>query len=89
MQYTHTDIASHFARIRPNTILYAGGLIKDRLDKHHVFWAYFLNPMATVVSTFQRAIYHKAEPLDLLAIDPLPVQTRDVETVAAARVGGR
>lgn len=40
-----------------NPILYAAGLVKTELDKHSAYWAYFLNPMATVVSTFQRAIY--------------------------------
>ena len=57
---------SHFVEIAmqvwfwANPILYAAGLVKDELDKHGVFWAYFLNPMATVVSTFQRAIYEQA-----------------------------
>jgi ABC-2 type transport system permease protein len=40
-----------------NPILYPAGFVKDELDKHDAYWAYFLNPMATVVSTFQRAIY--------------------------------
>lgn len=40
-----------------NPILYAAGLVKTELDKHSAYWAYFLNPMATVVSTFQRAVY--------------------------------
>lgn len=57
---------SHFVEIAmqvwfwANPILYAAGLIKGKLDEHGVFWLYFLNPMATVVSTFQRAIYEKA-----------------------------
>jgi ABC-2 type transport system permease protein len=57
---------SHFVEIAmlvwfwANPILYAAGLVKAQLDKHDAYWAYFLNPMATVVSTFQRAIY--AEP---------------------------
>jgi len=54
---------SHFVEIAmlvwfwANPILYAAGLVKTQLDKHGIFWAYFLNPMATVVSTVQRAIY--------------------------------
>jgi ABC-2 type transport system permease protein len=54
---------SHFVEIAmlvwfwANPILYSAGLIKEKLDQHGVFWAYFLNPMATVVSTFQRAVY--------------------------------
>lgn len=54
---------SHFVEIAMlvwfwlNPILYQAHLVKDRLDEYGLFWAYFLNPMATVVSTFQRAIY--------------------------------
>lgn len=54
---------SHFVEIAmlvwfwANPILYAAGLVKTKLDAHGVFWLYFLNPMATVVSTVQRAIY--------------------------------
>jgi ABC-2 type transport system permease protein len=54
---------SHFVEIAmlvwfwANPILYPAGFVKKQLDKHHAYWAYFLNPMATVVSTFQRAIY--------------------------------
>lgn len=43
-----------------NPILYPAGLVKDFLERNGLsewFWAYFLNPMATVVSTFQRAVY--------------------------------
>ncbi len=43
-----------------NPILYASGLVKSLLDPHHLFWAYFLNPMATVVTCFQRAVYNVA-----------------------------
>ncbi|MDP9100980.1 MAG: ABC transporter permease [Actinomycetota bacterium] len=43
-----------------NPILYASGFVKTKLDHHHLFWAYFLNPMATVVTCFQRAIYNIA-----------------------------
>jgi ABC-2 type transport system permease protein len=50
-----------------NPILYAAGLVKGKLDAHGVFWVYFLNPMATVVSTFQRAIYEKAYYFDPVA----------------------
>jgi ABC-2 type transport system permease protein len=42
-----------------NPILYTSTLVKDKLDQYHLFWAYFLNPMATVVTTFQRAIFVK------------------------------
>ena len=61
---------SHFVEIAmqvwfwANPILYAAGLVKEKLDEHGAFWAYFLNPMATVVSTFQRAIYEKAYYFD-------------------------
>jgi ABC-2 type transport system permease protein len=54
---------SHFVEIAmlvwfwANPILYPAGFVKSELDKHDAYWAYFLNPMATVVSTFQRAIY--------------------------------
>jgi ABC-2 type transport system permease protein len=43
-----------------NPILYPAGLVKEALARNGLteyFWLYFLNPMATVVSTFQRAIY--------------------------------
>ena len=64
---------SHFVEIAmlvwfwANPILYAAGLVKTKLDAHGVFWLYFLNPMATVVSTFQRAIYEKAYYFDPVA----------------------
>jgi ABC-2 type transport system permease protein len=54
---------SHFVEIAmlvwfwANPILYPAGQVKALLDDHSAYWAYFLNPMATVVSTFQRAIY--------------------------------
>jgi ABC-2 type transport system permease protein len=54
---------SHFVEIAllvwfwANPILYAAGVVRGPLLKHGVYWAYFLNPMATVVSCFQRAIY--------------------------------
>jgi ABC-2 type transport system permease protein len=53
---------SHFVEIAMlvwfwgNPILYAAGLVKNALGG--AYWAYFLNPMATVVTTFQRAIYN-------------------------------
>ena len=56
---------SHFVEIAmliwfwANPILYPAGYAKRELDKYHAFWAYFLNPMATVVTTFQRAIYNQ------------------------------
>jgi ABC-2 type transport system permease protein len=40
-----------------NPIIYGTYLVRDRLAPHGVFWVYFLNPMAGVVSTFQRALY--------------------------------
>ncbi len=43
-----------------NPILYTSGLVKPHLAPHHLFWAYFLNPMATVVTCFQRAVYNVA-----------------------------
>jgi len=54
---------SHFVEISMliwfwlNPILYPAYLVKDKLDQYDAFWAYFLNPVATVVTTFQRAIY--------------------------------
>ncbi len=39
-----------------NPMVYAFGLIQDKL--HEWTWVYLLNPMAVVVITFQRAIYH-------------------------------
>ena len=38
-----------------NPILYQSSLVKAHLGSW--FWLYFLNPMATVVSTFQRAVF--------------------------------
>ncbi|MGB8650604.1 MAG: ABC transporter permease, partial [Mycobacteriales bacterium] len=38
-----------------NPIVYPAILVRQQL--HSWFWVYFLNPMATVVSTFQRAIF--------------------------------
>ncbi len=64
---------SHFVEIAMliwfwlNPILYPAGLVKTALDRHglsDVFWLYFLNPMATVVSTFQRAIYQTPTYVD-------------------------
>lgn len=56
---------SHFVEISMlvwlwlNPIVYPAGYAKTALDRYDAFWAYFLNPMATVVSTFQRAIYNE------------------------------
>jgi ABC-2 type transport system permease protein len=56
---------SHFVEISMliwfwlNPILYPAYLVKSRLDEYDAFWAYFLNPIATVVTTFQRAIYQE------------------------------
>lgn len=48
-----------------NPILYPTYLVRARLDPHGLFWAYFLNPMAAVVATCQRAIYrHPAVPVN-------------------------
>lgn len=40
-----------------NPVLYTSQLVKQHL--HSLYWLYFLNPMATVVTTFQRAIFVK------------------------------
>lgn len=59
---------SHFVEISMliwfwlNPILYPAGFVKERMGE--LFWLYFLNPMATVVSTFQRAIYQDSDYLD-------------------------
>ena len=45
-----------------NPILYPAGFVKERMGE--LFWLYFLNPMATVVSTFQRAVYQDSHYLD-------------------------
>lgn len=64
---------SHFVEIAMlvwfwlNPILYPAGLVKTALERFgaaDLFWLYFLNPMATVVSTFQRAIYQTPTYLD-------------------------
>ena len=65
---------SHFVEIAMlvwfwlNPILYQAHLVKDRLDPHGLFWAYFLNPMATVVSTFQRAVYQTPTYVDATGV---------------------
>ncbi len=52
---------SHFVEIFmlvwfwTNPILYRAGIIKEQLGDY--YWVYFLNPVATIVSTVQRAIY--------------------------------
>ena len=52
---------SHFVEIFmlvwfwTNPILYRAGIIKEQLGDY--YWVYFLNPVATIVATFQRAIY--------------------------------
>ncbi len=41
-----------------NPVVYTCNLVRDKLGPHHLFTAYFvLNPMATVIATFQRALY--------------------------------
>lgn len=50
-----------------NPILYPAGFVKDFLARNgwqDWFWVYFLNPMATVVTTFQRAVYQTHTYLD-------------------------
>jgi len=60
---------SHFVEVAMlvwfwgNPILYSAGLVRDKLGD--AYWAYFLNPMATVVTTFQRAIYNEPYYTDL------------------------
>lgn len=42
-----------------NPVLYTIGLVTEALEERGLpTWPYFLNPMATVVSTFQRAVYN-------------------------------
>ena len=57
---------SHFVEIAMliwfwlNPILYPTRLVKSALERFgllDLFWLYFLNPMATVVTTMQRAVY--------------------------------
>ncbi|MDP9434499.1 MAG: ABC transporter permease [Actinomycetota bacterium] len=61
---------SHFVEIAmlvwfwANPILYAANLVRDELGG--LFWLYFLNPMATVVSTVQRAVYQQPYYTDAL-----------------------
>jgi ABC-2 type transport system permease protein len=43
-----------------NPIVYSAGLIKGHLGPHGLYWLYWLNPMATVCATMQRAIYKHA-----------------------------
>ena len=45
-----------------NPVLYQSTLVKGHLQG--LFWLYFLNPMATVVTTFQRAIFVKDTYVD-------------------------
>src|SRR5712691_3902429 len=40
-----------------NPIVYSVGLVRDHLAAHGVYWAYYLNPMAGVVTAMQRALY--------------------------------
>jgi ABC-2 type transport system permease protein len=40
-----------------NPVIYGMYLVRARLVPRGVYWAYFLNPMAGVISAFQRAIY--------------------------------
>ena len=45
-----------------NPIIYGPGLVKDHL--HQWFWLYFLNPMAGVVTAFQRGLYQETHYTD-------------------------
>ena len=40
-----------------NPIVYSVALVQQELNRHHLLWAYFLNPMAGVVTAMQRALY--------------------------------
>lgn len=40
-----------------NPIVYSVSLVRSALEPHGLFWAYFLNPMAGVVTAMQRALY--------------------------------
>jgi ABC-2 type transport system permease protein len=40
-----------------NPIVYSVSLVRHELEPHGLFWAYFLNPMAGVVTAMQRALY--------------------------------
>jgi ABC-2 type transport system permease protein len=44
-----------------NPIIYGTFLVRQRLAPHGVFWMYFLNPIAGVIATFQRAIYRTSD----------------------------
>jgi ABC-2 type transport system permease protein len=45
-----------------NPVVYAAGLIRDRV--HEWFWVYMINPMAPVIGASQRAIYVKSHYVD-------------------------
>lgn len=51
-----------------NPVVYPVTLVQRQLG--HFYWAYFLNPMATVVTTFQRAIFVKDGYLDTNSHQP-------------------
>jgi ABC-2 type transport system permease protein len=40
-----------------NPIVYSVSLVRNVLEPHGLFWSYFLNPMAGVVTAMQRALY--------------------------------
>ena len=46
-----------------NPIVYSVSLVRAALEPHGLFWAYFLNPMAGVVTAMQRALYARNPPL--------------------------
>ncbi len=61
---------SHFVEVAllvwfwANPILYAAYQVRDQLAPRGLLWAYFLNPMAGVVSTLQRAVYQTPTYVD-------------------------
>lgn len=40
-----------------NPIVYSVSLVRGSLEPHGLYWAYFLNPMAGIVTSMQRALY--------------------------------
>ncbi len=45
-------------------IVYPYRLIGDTLARHHLTWAFFVNPMTSIIITFQRALYAKVSPVN-------------------------
>jgi ABC-2 type transport system permease protein len=44
-----------------NPVIYGMNLVRAKAVPHGIYWAYFLNPMAGVVATFQRALYRNTD----------------------------